>query len=141
MRYAWIKSQEGSFSGKAMCRVLKVRRSGYYAWKRPGPNGRKAEAKRLDKAIRRQFDAHKGCSGSPRVTEELKADGWRVGRPRVAKRMRALGLKARAARKFKATTRSKHNLPVAPHRLEQDFTASAPNQKWVSDISVPQQAA
>lgn len=135
MRYAWIESQEGSFSVKAMCRVLKVRRSGYYAWKRPRASERKAEAKRLDEAIRRQFDVHKGRYGSPRVTEELKAEGWRVGRPRVAKRMRALGLRARAARKYKATTQSKHNLPVAPNRLEQDFTASAPNQKWVSDIT------
>jgi transposase InsO family protein len=49
--------------------------------------------------------------------------------------MQALGLKARAARKYKATTQSKHNLPVAPNRLEQDFTASAPNRHWVSDIT------
>lgn len=135
MRYAWIKSQEGTFSIKAMCRVLQVRRSGYYAWKRPRASEREAEGKRLDEAICRHFEAHKGRYGSPRVTEELKAEGWRVGRPRVAKRMRALGLKARAARKYKATTQSKHNLPVAPNRLEQDFTASAPNQKWVSDIT------
>ncbi len=118
-----------------MCRVLNVRRSGYYAWKRPRPNDRQAEAKRLDEAIRRVFDAHKGRYGSPRVWEDLKAEGWRVGRPRVARRMQALGLKARAARKFKATTQSKHTLPVAPNRLEQDFTASAPNQKWVADIT------
>ena len=118
-----------------MCRVLNVRRSGYYAWKRRRPNDRQAEVKRLDEAIRRVFDAHKGRYGSPRVWEDLKAEGWRVGRPRVARRMQALGLKARAARKFKATTQSKHTLPVAPNRLEQDFTASAPNQKWVADIT------
>lgn len=58
-----------------------------------------------------------------------------MGRPRVAKRMQALGLRARVARKYKATTPSQHNLPVAPNRLEQDFTARAPNQKWVSDIT------
>lgn len=118
-----------------MCRVLNVRRSGYYAWKRPRTNDRQAEAKRLDEAIRRVFNAHKGRYGSPRVWEALKAAGWRLGRPRVARRMQALGLKARAARKFKATTQSKHSLPVAPNRLEQDFTASAPNQKWVADIT------
>lgn len=49
--------------------------------------------------------------------------------------MRALGLKAKAAKKYKATTQSKHNLPVAPNRLEQDFTAAAANQKWVADIT------
>jgi putative transposase len=103
---------------------------------RPRAGKRKAEAKRLDEAIHRQFDAHKGRYGAPRVTEELKAEGWRVGRPRVAKRMQVLGLRARAAGKYKATPRSKHNLPVAPNRLEQDFTAGAPNQTWVSDIPV-----
>jgi putative transposase len=135
VRYAWIRSQEGCFSVKAMCRVLKVRRSGYYAWKRPKTTDRKTEAQRLDEAIRQHFDAHKGRYGSPRVWEELRAEGWRVGRPRVARRMQSLGLKARAARKYKATTQSKHNLPVAPNRLEQDFTASVPNRKWVSDIT------
>src|SRR5512143_287018 len=118
-----------------MCRVLKVRGSGYDAWKRPRSSDRKGEARRLDEAIRRQFEAHQGRYGAPRVTEELKAEGWRVGRRRVAKRMQTLGLRARAARKYKATTQSKHNLPVAPNRLEPAFTASAPNQKWVSDIT------
>lgn len=135
MRYAWIKSQEGTCSVKTMCRRLEVRRSGYYAWKRRPPGESEAEAKRLDEAIRRQFETHKGRYGSPRVMEELAAEGWRVSRSRVAKRMRVLGLKARAAKKYKATTQSKHSLPVAPNRLEQDFTASAPNQKWVSDIT------
>ena len=104
-------------------------------WKRPRTNDRQAEAKRLDEAIRRVFNAHQGRYGSPRVWEALKAEGWRLGRPRVARRMQALGLKARAARKFKATTQSKHSLPVAPNRLEQDFTASAPPQQWVADIT------
>jgi transposase InsO family protein len=135
VKYAWIKSQEGTFPVKAMCRVLKVRRSGYYAWKRPKSGERQAQSQRLDEAIRRVCEAHQGRYGSPRVTQDLKDEGWRVGRPRVAKRMRALGLKARAARKYKATTQSKHNLPVAPNRLAQDFTASAPNRKWVSDIT------
>ena len=135
MRYAWITLQEGMFSIKAMCRVLKVRRNGYYAWQGRKPGAREAQAKRLDETLRQRFEAHQGRYGSPRLTAELKAEGWRVGRPRVAKRMRALGLKARAAKKYKATTQSKHHLPVAPNRLEQDFTAHALNQKWVSDIT------
>lgn len=135
MRYAWITLQEGMFSIKAMCRMLKVRRNGYYAWKGRKPGAREAQAKRLDETLRQRFEAHQGGYGSPRLTAELKAEGWRVGRPGVAKRMRALGLKARAAKKYKATTQSKHHLPVAPNRLEQDFTAHAPNQKWVSDIT------
>ena len=117
MRDGWIKSQEGTFSVKARCRMGKVRRSGYYPWKRRPPGESGAETPRLDEAIHRQFEAHTGRYGSPRVTEELKAEGWRVGRPRVAKRMQTLGLRARAARTYKATTQSKHNLPGAPKRL------------------------
>lgn len=133
MRYAWIQSQEGHFAVKAMCQVLQVRRRGYDAGKRPRASERKTAAKRLNEALCRQFDAHKGRYGAPRVTEALKAEGWRVSRPRVAKRMQALGLTARAARKYKATTQSQHNLPVAPKRLPQDFTASAPNPQGVAD--------
>lgn len=122
MRYEWIASQEGTFSIKAMCRVLKVWRHGYYARKQRKPGGREDQAERLDEILRQRFEAHQGRYGSPRLTAELRAEGWRVGRPRVAKRMQAPGLKARATKKYKATTQSKHNnLPVAPNRLEQAF--------------------
>jgi putative transposase len=118
-----------------MCRVLDVARSGYYAWKGRGETPRGVEARRLDADLRRLFERHQGRYGSPRLTLELQAEGWRVSRRRVANRMRALGLRAKAARKFKATTASKHTLPVAPNLLKQDFTASAPNRVWVSDIT------
>jgi transposase InsO family protein len=118
-----------------MCRVLRVSRSGYYAWKRAPEPPRTAETRRLDEAIRRIFDDHRGRYGAPRIARDLQAEGWQVSRQRVARRMRALGLRARAAWRYKATTQSKHALPVAPNRLEQDFTAPAPNQTWVSDIT------
>lgn len=119
----------------AMCRVLDVTRSGYYAWKRRGERPRDRESRRLDADIRRLFDLHKARYGAPRLTLELREAGWTVSRKRVAKRMRALGLRARAARKYKATTQSKHSLPVAPNLLGQDFTAQAPNRSWTSDIT------
>ncbi len=72
--------------------------------------GRDDQAERLDEILRQRFEAHQGQYGSPRLTAERRAEGGRVGRPRVAKRMQALGLKARAAKKDKATTPSKHNL-------------------------------
>jgi transposase InsO family protein len=123
------------FPVNAMCRVLQVVRSGYYAWKRPKQGERKAKTPRLDEAIRRVFEAHQGRYGAPRVARELGEEGWPISRAWVAKRMRALGLKARAAKKYKATTQSKHGLPVAPNRLAQDFTACAPNRKWVADLT------
>ncbi len=72
--------------------------------------------------------------GRIRVTEELKADGIAIGERRVGRLMRAEGLRARAARKFKATTDSKHSKPVASNILDRDFAATAPNQKWVGDM-------
>lgn len=123
------------FTVAALCRVLGVSRSGYYAWRQAPASPRTAENRRLDADIQRRFAEHRGRYGAPRITLDLQAEGWRVSRRRVAKRMRALGLRARAARRFKATTYSKHRLPVAPNRLQQDFTAAGPNQKWVADIT------
>jgi transposase InsO family protein len=118
-----------------MCRVLRVSRSGYYAWRQAPESSRAAENRRLDAAIRQVFDDHRGRYGAPRITLDLQTEGWPVSRRRVARRMRAMGLRARAARRFKATTQSQHALPVAPNRLAQDFTAAGPNQKWVADIT------
>ena len=130
-----MKTHEGEFPVAAMCRVLDVTRSGYYAWKRRGERPRDAENRRLDADIRRLFDLHQVRYGAPRLTWEWREKGWTVSRQRVAKRSRALGWRARAARKYKATTPSKHGLPVAPNRLGQDFTAFAPNRSWTSDIT------
>jgi transposase InsO family protein len=123
------------FTVMARCRVLRVSRSGYYAWRRAPESPRAAENRRLDAAIRRLFEDHRGRYGAPRITLDLQAEGWLVSRRRVARRMRAMGLRARAARRFTATTQSKHALPVAPNRLQQDFTAAGPNQQWVADIT------
>ena len=123
------------FTVAALCRMLRVSRSGYYAWRQAPESPRAAENRRLDADIQRLFDEHRGRYGAPRITPDLQAEGWRVSRRRVANRMRAMGLRARAARRFKATTQSTHRLPVAPNRLQQDFTAAGPNQKWVADIT------
>jgi transposase InsO family protein len=130
-----MQAHAAEFSILAMCRVLKVTRSGYYAWKQRGERPGDEENRRLDVDIQRLFEAHKGRYGAPRLVLELREEGWPVSRRRVAQRMRRLGLRARAARKYQATTHSKHTLPVAPNRLAQDFTAPAPNRVWVSDIT------
>jgi putative transposase len=81
------------------------------------------------------FETKKGRSGSPRLVLDLADAGHQHDRKTVANSMRRQGLRAKAAKKFKATTNSKHNLPVAPNLLDQDFTATAPNQKYVGDIT------
>lgn len=131
-----MQAHEEQFSvSAAMCRVLDVARSGYYAWKQRGESPRDKENRRLDADIQRLYGRYQGRYGAPRLTLDLRAEGWLVSRRRVAKRMQTLGLRAKAARKYTATTQSKHNLPVAPNLLQQDFTATAANQKWVSDIT------
>ena len=118
-----------------MCRVLTVSRSGYYAWRSRPPSDRAQANVQLAVDVHRIFDEHKGRAGAPRITNQLRMEGKRVGKNRVASVMQDEQLRAKAARKYKATTNSNHKLPVAPNLLEQDFTASAPNQKWVSDIT------
>jgi len=136
-----IRRHETCHRVALMCRVLSVSRSGYYGWRDRPPSDRAQADARLAADVRRVFEEHKGRAGAPRIAKQLRAEGQRVGKHRVARVMQIEGLRAKAARKYKATTNSNHKLPVAPNLLEQDFTASAPNQKWVSDISVPQQAA
>ena len=119
-----------------MCKVLKVSRSGYYAWRRRVPSAREMADEELLAEIKKIFAASKQTYGSPRVHIELQADGIRVSRKRVARLMRENGLKVARKRKKKVvTTDSDHALPVAPNLLNRDFTASRPNEKWVTDIS------
>jgi transposase InsO family protein len=118
-----------------MCQVLEVSKSGYYDW-RDRPLSLRAQANQsLDAEIKKQFEAEKGRIGAPRMARQLRKRGIACSRNRVAKRMRALNLRAKAAKKFKATTNSNHSLPIAPNLLNQNFEASQPNQKWVSDIT------
>ena len=135
MKYATIRQHEACHTVTLMCRVLTVSRSGYYAWRSRPPSDRAQANTRLALDLHRIFDEHKGRAGAPRITKQLRAEGQRVGKNRVAGVMQVEQLRAKAARKYKATTNSNHKLPVAPNLLEQDFTASAPNQKWVSDIT------
>jgi transposase InsO family protein len=109
--------------------------SGYYAWRARTASRRQ----RQDLIFLAHMRGHFACSnrtyGSPRIHADLKAQGLAIGRHRVARLMRDNGLRALQRRRPKRTTDSQHNNPVAPNLLEQDFTATGPNQKWGSDIS------
>jgi transposase InsO family protein len=123
-----IKANENQFRIGLMCRLLSVSRSGYYGWKQRPPSGRGRANQLLAAEIKRVFDDEKGRAGAPRVAHRLKAEGVLGGRHRVARIMRDNGLRAKAARKYKATTHSKQSLPVAPNLLEQNFMADKPDQ-------------
>jgi len=118
-----------------MCRVFEVSRSGYYRWLKRKPSKRHLDNQRLDAQIRQIYEQSKGRYGSPKITEELRYRGRKVGKNRVAERMRKAGLRSKIRRKYRVTTNSKHKFPVAPNLLKRNFTAQAPDRVWVSDIT------
>ncbi len=135
MRYRFIELHKKVWPVNLMCRVLLVARSGYYSWLKRPSGVRTSSNRTLDVQIRQVFAEHKQRYGAPRITDELNDRGIACSRNRVARRMKTMGLRGIQAKKFKVTTDSNHNKPVAPDLLEQDFTAVQPNQKWVSDIT------
>lgn len=135
MKYAWIAAQK-DFTLVEMCTVLGVSISGYRAWKRGGkPDRRRLTDRQLLALLRAIHAEFKGAYGSPRMVRELTARGFPASKARVERLMREHGIRARHKRRYKATTDSGHQLPVAPNLLDRDFTPSAPNQAWVSDIT------
>jgi len=135
MRYEFINIHKKVWFVTLMCEVLEVKRSGYYSWRNREVSQQKQANRKLDIHIQAIFEEHRGRYGSPRLTKELNARDLSCSETRVERRMKSLGLKAKAKRKFKMTTDSNHGLPVAPNRLEQNFSAIKPNQKWTSDIT------
>ncbi len=135
MRYRFIDEHKKAWPITLMCGVLNVSRSGFYDWMTRGPSRRTQSNRTLDGRIRSIFDRHKQRYGAPRILKDLYDEGIECSENRVARRMRALRLKAIQAKKFKVTTDSNHSKPVAPDLIEQDFSAAAPNQKWTSDIT------
>jgi len=89
----------------------------------------------LDAEIREIYDGSRGRYGSPKITRELQDRGRRVSKSRVARRMRAAGLRSKVRRKYRVTTDSKHHFPVAPNLLERKCTTTAPDKVWASDIT------
>jgi putative transposase len=118
-----------------MCRVLSVSRSGYYRWRNRPKSQRAIENRRLQAHIRAIFNRHKGRCGSPKITDELNDMGLAVSKNRVARRMKAIGLRSIYRRKYRTTTDSKHSHPVADNLLQRNFTTDGPDKVWVSDIT------
>jgi len=135
VRYAFIAAQDGGYDKKLLCRMLKVSRSGYYAWQRHPESARAKENERLLMRIREVHAKSRSTYGSPRVWRQLRRDGETCGRGRVARLMREAGIAARQKRRFKVTTDSAHNLPVAANLVDRRFNVGVPNRIWASDIT------
>lgn len=137
MRYHFIRDNRRSFPVTKMCQTLNTSQSGYYRWRQNPVSIRKVKNKRLRKRIRELYTEHKSMAGSPMITADLRSEPEfsSVGKNRVARQMKNMGLKCKAAKKYIVTTDSKHNEPVAPNLLNRQFTVASPNTAWISDIT------
>jgi putative transposase len=128
------------FPVEKMCKYLKIRKSGYYAWRKRPESALALENKEISAKIQEVFDHSKGTYGSPRIAKELNEAGTRVSRPRVARLMVKAHLRSRMTRKFVATTDSEHDHKISPNLLDRDFKPGRINRAWVSDITYIQTA-
>jgi len=135
MKYAFIEQYKQEFPVVVMCRVLEVSESGFYAWRKRPTCQRHREDAQLTQTIHQVFDQHQGRYGSPRIYRELKDQGRKISRKRVARLMRSAALCAKRKRRRVLTTKRDRTHPVAPNVLNREFTATAPNTKWVTDIT------
>ena len=136
MTYTFLREHQAQYAVNQMCQVLGVSRSGYYAWRRRPPSQRARMNQLLLMHIRAIYVASHQRYGSPRVHTELRAQGLVCNRKRVARLMRLAQLQARRPRRsHPVTTQVDRTRPVAPNRLNREFHATAPNQKWLSDIT------
>lgn len=134
MKYVFIEKHQAEFSIKAMCRVLRVARSGWYTWcqRRARISLRQQFRQHCHSVVLAAFTRSKQRYGTPRLTYELRAQGYHFNVKTVAA---SLHLRAKASRKFSPVSYRAHGLPVSENLLEQDFYASGPNQKWAGDIT------
>ncbi|TDT36175.1 transposase InsO family protein [Halospina denitrificans] len=136
-RYSFMLEHSRRFSVTRMAAVLGVSRSGYYTWQKTRfqPSQLELARERLDRRVKEAFGQSKQRDGARRIQATLAADGHPYDVKTIGASMRRQALVPKAARKFVVTTDSDHNLPVASNLLEQNFEATAPNQKWAGDIT------
>ena len=135
MRCEAIERHRGLYALVMMCRLLEVRRSTYYAWRKRPESRRTKEDRRLVMEIELSHKASDRSYGSPRVHKDLQERGTRCGVNRVARLMRETGIRAKQARRYKATTDSDHSHPVAANLLDRQFDVAEPNRVWTADIT------
>lgn len=135
MRFAFIAAKKAEHTVTILCRCMRVTRSGFYAWRGRPESARTRHDRRLTVLVQASFNESKQRYGSPRVHADLIEQQERVSRKRVVRLMQEQGLKARVRQRYKHTTMSDHDQPVAANLLDRQFAAAAPNQRWVGDTT------
>jgi len=135
MKFAFIHAEKARFPIATMCRLFGVTRQGYYAYLHRPPSRRVVVEAEFSEQIRQIFSETGETYGSPRVLRELRRRGVKVGKHRVERAMRGMGLTPPTPRKHRITTQRDASHPVAPNELARDFAAQRPNERWVTDIT------
>jgi putative transposase len=136
VKFAFVREHRQRWPVGVICRVLKVSRSGFYAWRKRRPSARARRQQELLEKIRLAHQENRELYGSPRLHRALLIDGQSVSRNTVAKLMRQAKIRARSRRRFiPRTTDSAHQKPVADNKLNRDFSAGSINRKWLADIT------
>src|SRR4051812_18803579 len=134
MRFAFILAERACWPITVMCAVLRVSTSGFYAWLRHVPSVHDKKDDRLKVLIGESFALSRRTYGSPRVHADLADE--HVGRNRIIRIMQSEGHVARVRRRYRSTTMSEHDQPIAANLLDREFEADAPNQRWVGDTTM-----
>jgi transposase InsO family protein len=135
VKFAFIDEEKATWPVGAMCDVLSVSRSGFYAWKTRPTSPRALEDAELVVDIKAAHKAGRGNYGSPRVFRALRKRGKRIGKKRVERLMRQEGIAGKKRKKFCVTTDSRHADPIAPNIVQRHFDAPVPNAVWVTDVT------
>jgi putative transposase len=135
MKFAFIGAEKARHSVPMLCRMLRVSRSGYYAWRRRGTSKRALEDARLGTLVVAAHQASRGTYGSPRVLDDLREAGHRTSRKRVARLMKERGLVGEPKKRWRHPSSAPSDNVSAPNVLDRAFNVSAPNRVWASDIT------
>lgn len=135
MTYRFIAAEKVNHAVALLCRVLRVSRSGFYAWMDREPSARRVADEGLAREVARIHADSRGTYGAPRIHADLKEAGTRVSRRRVARLMRELGIEGVSRRRRRRTTIPDQSRPPAPDLIGRDFRATGPDQKWFADLT------
>jgi putative transposase len=135
MKFEFMKNHANEFSIEKMSKIFNVSRSGYYQFINAKESARSKEGDRLLVLIKNIHQASRATYGSPRIHAELRFQGETCSSKRVARLMKKAGIEAKMKKRFKVTTKVNPKAKAAPNLLKQNFTAEAPNQRWVADFT------
>ena len=135
MKFHFIAAENAYFPVSKLCQVLGVSRGGFYAWKRRPASARRQEDERLKVLVKEAHVQGRQKYGSPRIHHALKKQAVRISRKRVIRLMQEEGIVGAVRRRYRCTTNSQHDMPVAANLLDRQFRADGPNQRWVGDTT------